>query len=76
MLNRKMVHEGNGRMTVMVMVYCSPELKEAAGKAADDLEIPLSEFFARGAALLLNRPELGRIPRKSMGRPRGPVKVR
>lgn len=57
-------------MTAAIHIYCDPELKRLAGMAADHADLPLSEWIARVLAKHIGRPELGRIPRKSIGRPR------
>jgi hypothetical protein len=62
--------EGNERMTAVVHIYCQKELKRIASKTADKEQLPLSELFAKAMALYLNRPDLGTIPRKPLGRPR------
>jgi hypothetical protein len=60
-------------MTENISFNCAPELKGAAGAAADQQGVTLSELCARALAEAIGRPELGTIPRKSMGRPRKPV---
>lgn len=51
----------------------SPELKEALGLRADEEGLPLNEWMAAVLAEHIGRPELAKIPRKSMGRPRKAV---
>lgn len=47
-----------------------PELKRVLGEAADEEGVPLNEYMAKVLADHIGKPELGRIPRKSIGRPR------
>lgn len=47
-----------------------PELKRLLGEKADEEGLPLNEMMAQMLAESLGRPELGKIPRKSLGRPR------
>ena len=47
-----------------------PELKNLLGDEADKVGLPMNEYLARILAEHINRPDLARIPRKSMGRPR------
>ncbi len=61
-------------MTAEISVYCDPMLKDVAGRAADADGIPLSEFVAQAIAEKVNRPDLAKIPRKSMGRPRNKIR--
>jgi len=61
-------------MTADIRVYCHPDLKDLAGRAADAAELPLSEFVAKVLAEKLGREDLGIIPRKPPGGPRGPRK--
>lgn len=58
------------RMTADIRVYCDPRLKDLAGRASDKAGLPLSEYIVRVLANHLGRPKLGKIPRKSIGRPR------
>lgn len=60
-------------MTVQIHIHCDPELKRLAGIEADKSGLPLSEYIARTLAYHLGRPDLARIPRKRMGRPRKPI---
>lgn len=57
-------------MLADIRIYCRPELKELAGKAADSANVALSEWAAKVLAKELSRPDLGSIPRKRAGRPR------
>lgn len=47
-----------------------PELKRALGERADAEGLPLNEYMALVLAKHIKRPELAKIPRKSIGRPR------
>lgn len=67
---RNGIHHGVDKLTDSIRVYCDPRLKDFAGKAADVLGIPLSEYVTRLIAEHLGRPELGIVPRKQQGRPR------
>ena len=58
------------KLTVEIRVYCDPLLKSISGKAADEAGIPLSEFVAQALAEKVKRVDLGKVPRKSLGRPR------
>lgn len=58
------------KLTAEIRVYCDPLLKDLAGKAADEKQLPLSEFVVQVLAEYLERPELAHVPRKPMGRPR------
>lgn len=61
-------------MSALVWLKMKPELKDLAGKKADKLGLPLSEFIVQILANDLKRPDLGTIPRKRIGRPRKPVR--
>lgn len=63
-------NEGEGKMTADIRVYCDPKFKNLAGKAADKAGLPLSEYMVKVVAEVLGRPDLAKIPRKSIGRPR------
>lgn len=63
----------DAKLTADIRVYCDPELKRLAGEAADAAKLPLSEFVAKVVAEALGRPDLARIPRKSLGRPRNEI---
>jgi hypothetical protein len=63
------------KMTALIRVYCDPRLKDEAGRAATEANLPLNEYVARVLAMHLGHPELGHIPRKPMGRPRKPAVV-
>lgn len=52
-----------------------PELKNLLGEAADKEEVPLNEYMAKILAKSIGRPDLAKIPRKSMGRPRNVEEV-
>lgn len=58
------------KLTTEISVYCDPELKRLAGERADEAQLPLSEYIVRVLAKELKRPDLAKIPRKPMGRPR------
>jgi hypothetical protein len=64
------------KLVADIRVYADPELKRLAGEEADKQGLPLSEFVAKTLAERLGRPELGRIPRKKVGRPRNQVAAR
>lgn len=68
-------NEGDRKMTADIRVYCDPRLKDLAGKAADKAGLPLSEFIVQLIAKGLRKPELAKIPRKSIGRPRNKAGV-
>lgn len=59
-----------GKLAADITVYCDPELKQLAGQAADAAGVPLSEYVAQVLAKEFNRPDLAKVPRKKMGRPR------
>lgn len=58
------------KVAAEISVYCDPELKDLAGAAADEAGVPLSEYVAQVLAEKFQRPDLAKIPRKPMGRPR------
>jgi len=61
----------NAAMTPAIYTLrISPALKDALGDEADRAGLPLNEYLAQVLAEHLGRPELGIIPRKSIGRPR------
>jgi hypothetical protein len=62
-------------LTVITQVPSSAAWKEAAGRKAQELEIPLSEYIVRVVAEALGDPNLAIIPRKPAGRPRKKLKV-
>lgn len=62
-----------GKVAAEISVYCDPELKRLAGNAADAAGLPLSEYVAQVLAKEFNRPDLAKVPRKPMGRPRKEV---
>lgn len=63
----------NGRKAIVariVNVKMGPELKQLIAKAADEEQVPMNEWMVRVVADYLGRPELAKIPRNKMGRPR------
>ena len=66
----KRISEKKMRLTESIGVRVDPKLKDLAGEAADKAGVPLSEWVARAIAKELGKPELGEIPRHSIGRPR------
>ena len=66
---------GDSKLTADIRVYCDPELKRIAGEAADAAGLPLSEYVVQALAEHLARPDLAKVPRVSMGRPRKPIPV-
>ena len=58
------------KVAAVITVNCDPKLKDLAGKKADAAGISLSEWCAQAIANDLKLPELGKVPRKQMGRPR------
>lgn len=67
--NRRSPHEDE-KLTAEIRVYADPQLKALAGAAADERGVPLSEFVVQVLAQHLGRPDLAKVPRKSIGRPR------
>ena len=57
-------------MTVPLTIRVSEALKDYADSEAQRRGLPTNEFLAEIIARNLGRPELGKIPRKSFGRPR------
>lgn len=57
-------------MKVEIKLYCDSELKSLLGCASDVEELPLSDFIVKVLAEHMGRPDLAKIPRKKMGRPR------
>lgn len=47
-----------------------PELKKLLGEEADKEGVPLNEYMAGILAEHIGHPDLAKIPRKSIGRPR------
>lgn len=56
-------------LTVSIHIRCRPELRDVLSKMAGPTE-PMNELIARLLAEKVERPELGNVPRKLMGRPR------
>lgn len=68
---QRIVRDGsNGKPAVIMTVPVDPELKELIGRAADDAGMPMNEWIAKVTAKALGRPDLARVPRKPIGRPR------
>ena len=59
-----------GMAPAIFTIRMGPALKDAIGREADRVSLPMNEYIARVLANHLGRPELGAIPRKSLGRPR------
>lgn len=77
MTTQKIANSLEGRkLSAEISVYCDSELKQLAGKAADAAGVPLSEYVAQVLARELKRPDLGKIPRKRLGRPRKEVVIK
>ena len=59
-------------MSDKLLVRLQPELKELLGQEAESKEVPggMGELAAKILADYFNRPDLARVPRKRMGRPR------
>lgn len=53
-----------------LFVNIDERLKDAIGDAADSEDIPMNEWIAKTLARVLKRPELAKVPRKRVGRPR------
>lgn len=53
-----------------IKLICEQELKDILGDAADEAELPLSEYVVRELARIVKRIDLAKVPRKKMGRPR------
>lgn len=66
----------SGMAPAIFCIRMGPELKELIGKAADNAGLPMNEYIAQVMAEHLGKPELGQIPRKSLGRPRKEVSSR
>lgn len=64
----------NGRRGVKLSaplnIPIHPKLKDRIGRAADKEGVPMNEFVARILAEHLGCPELAKVPRHQMGRPR------
>ncbi len=58
------------KLTTHLHLPVAPELKELVDQAAYDAGLPTNEYVAKILAEKLRRPDLARIPRKPMGRPR------
>lgn len=71
MANRKMKPV---RLTAPLYALVSPELKELVDQAAFDAGLATNEYVAKVLAEHLERPDLIKIPRKPLGRPRVHVK--
>jgi hypothetical protein len=61
------------RLTVPLHIPIAPELKDRIDQAAFDLGLPTNEYVAKILAEHLGLPELAKIPRKALGRPRARV---
>ena len=57
-------------MAEQMVIRVHPDLIKAADRAADALNLNRNEFWARVMADHLDKPDLSRIPRKKLGRPR------
>jgi hypothetical protein len=55
---------------VAVHGYVGERLRDLVVAEADREGIPVSEVIARLLAKAVNRPDLGEVPRRRMGRPR------
>ena len=62
------------RLTSSLTVTIAPELKNLVDQNAYDQGVPTNEYVAKILADKLKRPDLAKIPRKPMGRPRIGVK--
>ncbi len=58
------------RLTTPLYVTISPELKDLIDQAAFDQGLATNEYVAKVLAKALGRPDLAKIPRKPLGRPR------
>ena len=58
------------RPAAVLYLPLDERLKEQIGLAADDANLPMNEWVAQILADKLGCPELAKIPRKAMGRPR------
>lgn len=58
------------RLAVPLYATVSPELKERIDQAAFDAGLPTNEYVAKVFAEHFGEPDLARIPRKPLGRPR------
>ena len=63
-------------MTAAITAYGDPELKRLICKEADAANLPLSEFVVKVLAEHLHRPDLAKVPRGKMGRPRKEITSR
>lgn len=54
----------------IVSVYLDERLKELIASEADRLDLPMSKFIVEALAEKLRRPDLAKVPRKRIGRPR------
>ena len=63
------------KLTEKITIYAAPELKAIASRNADHADLSLSEYLVKVLADALDRPDLGVVPRKRMGRPRKPIAV-
>lgn len=61
------------RPTAILNLTVSPLLKEFVGQLADAADLPMNEWFAQFMADQFDRPELAKIPRNKVGRPRNSV---
>jgi len=71
MMKRKAILEFEAiRMRDKMVLHVDAELKTVVGEHADKAGVPLNEYVAKVLAAHVRRPALGKIPRKSFGRPR------
>lgn len=57
-------------MAEQMVIRIHPDLIKAADREADRANLNRNEYWAKVMAEHLEKPELGRIPRKKLGRPR------
>lgn len=61
------------KVTAEISVNCDPELKRILSDAADEANVSLSEHVTAIIANAIDRPDLAKVPRKKIGRPRKEV---
>ena len=56
-------------LTFQLHIRCQPELRDILSRLAGP-ELPLNDFIVRLLAEKVDRPDLAKVPRKRIGRPR------
>lgn len=69
-------HEGDELMVAWISLKLHPDLKDLIDADAESKGLPTSELIVQWLADHYKRNDLGRVPRKSIGRPRTAKKTR